>query len=79
MMTAGRFAVRRTAAGAGEVRIGSVRGSDAGLYVCEIVNEHGAKQAECRVEVKGERQRRRRRRIGPGCRGKCLDVFACVL
>lgn len=56
MKTAGRFAVRRTAASTSEVRISSARRSDAGLYVCEIVNEHGAKQAECRVEVKGERR-----------------------
>uniref|UniRef100_A0A8C2XPU3 Ig-like domain-containing protein n=1 Tax=Cyclopterus lumpus TaxID=8103 RepID=A0A8C2XPU3_CYCLU len=51
--TAGRFAVRETGS-ASEVRIGSAQRSDAGLYVCKIVNEYGCKLAECRVEVKGE-------------------------
>lgn len=55
--TAGRFATRQTAGGASEMRIGSAQRSDAGLYVCKIVNEYGTKQAECRVEVKGERRR----------------------
>ncbi|XP_034402759.1 striated muscle preferentially expressed protein kinase-like [Cyclopterus lumpus] len=49
--TAGRFAVRETGS-ASEVRIGSAQRSDAGLYVCKIVNEYGCKLAECRVEVK---------------------------
>uniref|UniRef100_UPI0037E7BA37 striated muscle preferentially expressed protein kinase n=1 Tax=Semicossyphus pulcher TaxID=241346 RepID=UPI0037E7BA37 len=50
--TAGRFAVREAADGTCEMRIGSAQRSDAGLYVCKIINEYGAKQAECRVEVK---------------------------
>lgn len=54
MKTAGRFAVRETGGGASEMRIGSARVSDSGLYVCKVVNEYGCEQAECRVEVKGE-------------------------
>lgn len=52
--TAGRFAVRQTDDGTREMRIGSAQRSDAGLYVCKIINEYGTKQAECRVEVKGD-------------------------
>jgi len=52
--TAGRFAVRETGGGASEMRIGSARVSDSGLYICKVVNEYGCEQAECRVEVKGE-------------------------
>lgn len=54
MKTAGRFSVRQTEDGASEMRICSAQRSDAGLYVCRIVNECGSKQAECRAEVKGE-------------------------
>ncbi|XP_037618102.1 striated muscle preferentially expressed protein kinase isoform X2 [Sebastes umbrosus] len=50
--TAGCFAVRETDDGTIEMRIGSAQRSDAGLYVCKIINEYGCKQAECRVEVK---------------------------
>ncbi|KAM9334206.1 striated muscle preferentially expressed protein kinase-like [Symphorus nematophorus] len=50
--TAGRFVVRETDDGTSEMRIGSAQRSDAGLYVCKIINEYGSKQAECRVEVK---------------------------
>ncbi|KAK9523992.1 hypothetical protein VZT92_017863 [Zoarces viviparus] len=50
--TAGRFAVSETGDDTSEMRIGSAQRSDAGLYVCKIVNEYGSKQAECRVEVK---------------------------
>ncbi|XP_056286813.1 striated muscle preferentially expressed protein kinase isoform X2 [Pseudoliparis swirei] len=50
--TAGRFAVRETGGGASEMRIGSARVSDSGLYICKVVNEYGCEQAECRVEVK---------------------------
>lgn len=57
MKTAGRFAVRQTDDGTSEMRIGSAQRSDAGLYVCKIINEYGTKQAECRVEVKGEQPR----------------------
>ncbi|XP_040888475.1 striated muscle preferentially expressed protein kinase-like isoform X2 [Toxotes jaculatrix] len=49
--TAGRFAVRETDDGTSEMRISSAHRSDAGFYVCKIINEHGSKQAECRVEV----------------------------
>ncbi|GLD63422.1 striated muscle preferentially expressed protein kinase isoform X2 [Lates japonicus] len=49
--TAGRFAVRQTDDGVSEMRISSAQRSDAGLYVCKIINEYGTKQAECRVEV----------------------------
>ncbi|XP_062270568.1 striated muscle preferentially expressed protein kinase [Scomber scombrus] len=51
--TAGRFALRETDDGTGEMRISSAQRSDAGLYVCKIINEYGTKQVECRVEVKG--------------------------
>ncbi|XP_029300651.1 striated muscle preferentially expressed protein kinase-like [Cottoperca gobio] len=50
--TAGRFAVRDTDDGASEMRISSAQRSDAGVYVCKIINEYGSKQAQCRVEVK---------------------------
>ncbi|KAI4831635.1 hypothetical protein KUCAC02_001171 [Chaenocephalus aceratus] len=50
--TAGRFAVRDTDDGTAEMRISSAQRSDAGQYVCKITNEYGAKQAECRLEVK---------------------------
>lgn len=55
--TAGRFAVRETDDGTSEMRIGSAQRSDAGLYVCKIMNEYGTEQVECRVEVKGEQRR----------------------
>ncbi len=54
MKTAGRFAVRETDDGTSEMRISSAQRSDAGLYVCKIINEYGNEQVECRVEVKGE-------------------------
>ncbi|XP_026157880.1 striated muscle preferentially expressed protein kinase isoform X3 [Mastacembelus armatus] len=50
--TAGRFTVQETEDGSIEMRISSVQRSDAGLYVCKVVNEYGTKQEECRVEVK---------------------------
>ncbi|XP_039998071.1 striated muscle preferentially expressed protein kinase isoform X2 [Xiphias gladius] len=49
--TAGRFAVRETDDGTGEMRIGSAQRSDAGLYICKLINEYGSRQAECRLEV----------------------------
>ncbi|XP_069376886.1 striated muscle preferentially expressed protein kinase isoform X3 [Paralichthys olivaceus] len=49
--TGGRFAVRETEDGTREMRISSAQRSDAGLYVCKIINEYGSKQVECRVEV----------------------------
>uniref|UniRef100_A0A3B4VKY0 non-specific serine/threonine protein kinase n=1 Tax=Seriola dumerili TaxID=41447 RepID=A0A3B4VKY0_SERDU len=49
--TAGRFAVQETDDGTTEMRISSAQRSDAGLYVCKIVNKYGTEQAECRVEV----------------------------
>ncbi|KAM9766866.1 striated muscle preferentially expressed protein kinase isoform 2-T2 [Menidia menidia] len=49
--TAGRFTVRETESGASELRISSARKEDAGLYVCKIVNEYGAEQAEAKLEV----------------------------
>ncbi|XP_042368829.1 LOW QUALITY PROTEIN: striated muscle preferentially expressed protein kinase [Plectropomus leopardus] len=52
LKSAGRFAVRETDDGTCEMRISSTQRSDAGLYVCKIMNEHGQKQAECRVDVK---------------------------
>ncbi|XP_044200451.1 striated muscle preferentially expressed protein kinase isoform X3 [Thunnus albacares] len=54
--TAGRFAMRETDDGTSEMRISSAQRSDAGLYVCKIINEYGTKQAECRVEVKAAAQ-----------------------
>nr|XP_033472116.1 striated muscle preferentially expressed protein kinase isoform X2 [Epinephelus lanceolatus] len=50
--TAGRFTVRETDDSTSEMRISSAQRSDAGLYVCKIINKHGIKQAECRVDVK---------------------------
>lgn len=58
MKTAGRFAARQTGDGAVEMRISSAQRSDAGVYVCRIINEYGTKQAECRVDVRGGRRRR---------------------
>ncbi|XP_045917587.1 striated muscle preferentially expressed protein kinase-like [Micropterus dolomieu] len=52
--TTGRFAVREADDGTSEMRIRSAQRSDAGLYVCKIINEYGTKQAECRVEVKAQ-------------------------
>ncbi|XP_071320810.1 striated muscle preferentially expressed protein kinase isoform X2 [Trachinotus anak] len=49
--TAGRFAVQETDDGTCEMRISAAQRSDAGLYICKIVNEYGTEQAECRVEV----------------------------
>ncbi|KAM6958556.1 LOW QUALITY PROTEIN: striated muscle preferentially expressed protein kinase-like [Tautogolabrus adspersus] len=54
--TAGRFAVQETGDSSSEMRISSAQRSDAGLYVCKIINEYGAKQAECRVDVKAGAQ-----------------------
>lgn len=54
MKTMGRFALRQTDDGTIEMRISSVHRSDTGLYICRIINEYGAKQAECRVDVRGE-------------------------
>ncbi|XP_028277245.1 striated muscle preferentially expressed protein kinase-like isoform X2 [Parambassis ranga] len=50
--TTGRFALRETEDDASEMRISSAQRSDAGIYVCKIVNEYGFKQAECRVDVR---------------------------
>ncbi|XP_054634798.1 striated muscle preferentially expressed protein kinase-like isoform X3 [Dunckerocampus dactyliophorus] len=50
--TAGRFSVRETDDGSSEMKIISAKRSDAGLYVCKVVNQCGVKQEECRVEVK---------------------------
>lgn len=49
--TAGRFTVRQSEDDTSEMRIGSAQRSDAGLYVCKVVNEYGTKQAECTVDV----------------------------
>ncbi|XP_065807862.1 striated muscle preferentially expressed protein kinase [Labrus bergylta] len=56
--TAGRFAVREPgdSSSSSEMRISSAQRSDAGLYVCKIINEYGSKQAECRVDVKAGAQ-----------------------
>ncbi|XP_041637580.1 striated muscle preferentially expressed protein kinase isoform X2 [Cheilinus undulatus] len=54
--TAGRFSVRETAEGSSEMRISSAQRADGGLYMCKIINEHGAKQAECRVDVRAGSQ-----------------------
>uniref|UniRef100_A0AAR2KBK0 non-specific serine/threonine protein kinase n=1 Tax=Pygocentrus nattereri TaxID=42514 RepID=A0AAR2KBK0_PYGNA len=35
-----------------KLRIKSAEKSDAGVYVCKIINEYGTKQTECRLEVK---------------------------
>ncbi|KAM3857113.1 striated muscle preferentially expressed protein kinase [Diretmus argenteus] len=51
LKTGNRFAVRETADGTSELRISSAQRSDAGVYVCRIVNQHGAKQSECRLKV----------------------------
>ncbi|CAJ1086795.1 LOW QUALITY PROTEIN: striated muscle preferentially expressed protein kinase [Xyrichtys novacula] len=56
LKTAGRFAVRETSEGGSEMRISSAQRSDAGVYVCRIMNEYGSEQAECRVEVKAGAQ-----------------------
>ncbi|XP_035802106.2 striated muscle preferentially expressed protein kinase isoform X13 [Amphiprion ocellaris] len=50
--TAGRFAVRDIEDDTSEMRISSAQRSDSGLYVCKIVSEYGAQQADCRVEVR---------------------------
>lgn len=52
--TAGRVAVQEMEGGSYEMRIGSAQKSDAGLYVCKLISERGTKQAECRVEIRGE-------------------------
>lgn len=57
MKTAGRFAVRETDDDARELSISSAQRSDGGLYICKIINEIGSKQAECRVDVRGETAR----------------------
>lgn len=57
MRTAGRFAALQTDDGALEMRISSAQRSDTGIYVCRIVNEYGSRQAESRVDVRGERRR----------------------
>uniref|UniRef100_A0A3Q3KNT2 Striated muscle preferentially expressed protein kinase n=1 Tax=Monopterus albus TaxID=43700 RepID=A0A3Q3KNT2_MONAL len=52
--TAGRFTIQETEDGSSEIRISSVQRSDAGLYICKIINEYGTKQVECKVEVKAQ-------------------------
>ncbi|KAM9835843.1 striated muscle preferentially expressed protein kinase [Aulostomus maculatus] len=54
--TAGRFSVQETEDGTSEMRIISAQRSDAGLFVCKIINEYGAEQEQCRVEVKAAAQ-----------------------
>lgn len=54
MKTAGRFVVRDAEDDTSEVRISPARRSDAGLYVCKIINEYGSRQVEFQVEVRGE-------------------------
>lgn len=56
MKTAGRFAVQQTDDGTVEMTINSAQRSDTGLYACRIISESGSSQAECRVDVRGERQ-----------------------
>ncbi|XP_068165520.1 striated muscle preferentially expressed protein kinase isoform X2 [Antennarius striatus] len=56
MRTAGRFALQETDDGASELSISSAQRSDAGLYVCKIINESGSKTAECKLEVKAAAQ-----------------------
>lgn len=57
LKTAGRFAVRDTEDGSSEVRIVPAQRSDAGVYICKIINEYGTKESECRLEVKGRERR----------------------
>lgn len=52
--SAGRIAVQEMEDGSFEMRIGSAQKTDAGLYICKLISESGTKQAECRVEVRGE-------------------------
>ncbi|XP_061745525.1 striated muscle preferentially expressed protein kinase isoform X2 [Nerophis ophidion] len=54
--TAGRFSVQEMDFGSSEMKIISAKRSDAGLYICKLVNRCGVKQEECRVEVKGAAQ-----------------------
>nr|XP_057907999.1 striated muscle preferentially expressed protein kinase isoform X2 [Doryrhamphus excisus] len=54
--TAGRFSMQETEGGSTEMKITSAKRSDAGLYVCKVVNQYGVKQEECRVEVKAAAQ-----------------------
>ncbi|KAM6893731.1 striated muscle preferentially expressed protein kinase-like [Xenentodon cancila] len=54
--TVGRYTVREIEDGTSEIRIVSAQKSDAGLYVCKAVNKHGAKQLECRLEVRASAQ-----------------------
>ncbi|XP_036426451.1 striated muscle preferentially expressed protein kinase isoform X2 [Colossoma macropomum] len=50
--TDGRHELREVDNGKCELRIKSAEKSDAGVYVCKIINEYGTKQTECRLEVK---------------------------
>lgn len=56
LKTAGRVALQEADGGTSKMRISSAQRSDAGLYVCKIINTLGAEQAECRLEVNGEGQ-----------------------
>ncbi|XP_074521040.1 striated muscle preferentially expressed protein kinase [Halichoeres trimaculatus] len=56
LKTAGRFVVKETGDGGSELRISSAQRTDAGVYVCRIVNDYGSKQVESRVEVKAGAQ-----------------------
>lgn len=46
--------MRETGDGGCELRISSAQRTDAGVYVCRVINDYGSKQVECRVEVRGE-------------------------
>lgn len=74
MKTMGRFAVRQTDNGTVEIRIASAQRSDAGLYVCKVINEYGTKQAECRLDVRGEQWRSK-----PLCFHRVGRNIACIL
>ncbi|XP_028325009.1 striated muscle preferentially expressed protein kinase-like isoform X2 [Gouania willdenowi] len=50
--TAGRYAMLEVEDGIIEMRISAAQRSDAGLYVCKIVNKYGQEQARCSVEVR---------------------------
>ncbi|XP_061572129.1 striated muscle preferentially expressed protein kinase [Cololabis saira] len=54
--TAGRHTVREMEDGTSEIRISSAQKSDAGFYVCKVVNKYGVKQLECRLEVRAAAQ-----------------------
>ncbi|XP_056157045.1 striated muscle preferentially expressed protein kinase [Lampris incognitus] len=50
--TSGNITLCETEDGNSQMRISSAQRSNAGLYVCKIINEHGSEQCDCRLEVK---------------------------